>query len=64
MMKLNESPPPDQLKFALKFHTVINGKTNDLSLSEFSGGAHILFIFYQLFNVILYRYCIVNICHY
>ena len=55
-------------EFALKFRTVkrtvINGKANDLSLSEFSGGAHILFVFHELFNVILYRYCIVNICHY
>jgi hypothetical protein len=37
--------------FTNELCTVIDGNTNDLSLSELSGGARVLFLFHELFNV-------------
>jgi replication fork clamp-binding protein CrfC len=37
-------------EFTSEFRTTIDGNTNDLSLSELSGGARISFIFHELFN--------------
>ncbi|KAJ7632135.1 Dynamin central region-domain-containing protein [Roridomyces roridus] len=37
-------------EFTSEFKTVIDGNTNDLSLSELSGGARISFVFHELFN--------------
>ena len=37
-------------EFCAEFRSAIDGNTNDLSLSELSGGARISFVFHELFN--------------
>lgn len=36
--------------FCADFRTTIDGNTNDLSVTELSGGARISFVFHELFN--------------
>ena len=38
-------------EFTNEFRTIINGNTNDLSLTELSGDARTSFIFHELLNV-------------
>jgi dynamin 1-like protein len=37
-------------EFTSEFRTTIDGNTNDLAVSELSGGARIGFVFHELFN--------------
>ncbi|KAE9387554.1 hypothetical protein BT96DRAFT_1079633 [Gymnopus androsaceus JB14] len=39
-------------EFTNEFRTVIDGNTNDLSLNEIPGGAHMSFVFHELFKYV------------